>query len=75
MTLWSRPMSNKDLQRHTESVSYIGQAVSRCALLTRRNHIKQKAPIAGQRTLYLSVHDDEYPAEIFLRVKGPDCRT
>ena len=29
--------------------------------------------IAGQRTLYLSVHDDTRPAEIFLRVKGPDC--
>ena len=28
---------------------------------------------AGQCTLYLSVHDDTRPAEIFLRVKGPDC--
>jgi hypothetical protein len=43
------------------------------ALPNRRNHITQKVKIAGQRTLYLSVHDDARPAEIFLRVKGPDC--
>ena len=29
--------------------------------------------LAGRRTLYLSVHDDTQPAEIFLRVKGLDC--
>jgi hypothetical protein len=46
---------------------------SRLALPNRRNHITQKVRIAGQRTLYLSVHDDAQPAEIFLRVKGPDC--
>ena len=28
--------------------------------------------IAGQCTLYLSVHDDTRPAEIFLRVNGSD---
>jgi len=39
----------------------------RLALPNRRNHITQKVKIAGQRTLYLSVHDDEYPTEIFLR--------
>ena len=67
-------MSDKDLQHVTESVSDIGQAGSgRRALPARRNHITQKVRIAGQRTLYLSVHDDEHPAEIFLRVKGPDC--
>lgn len=66
-------MSDKDLQRVTESVSDIGQAVSRRALPARRNHITQKVQIAGQRTLYLSVHDDADPAEIFLRVKGSDC--
>ena len=67
-------MSNKDLQRVTESVSYkIGQATSRRSLPTRRNHITQKVRIAGQRTLYLSVHDDEHPAKIFLRLKGSDC--
>jgi len=32
-----------------------------------RNHFTQKAKIAGQRTLYLSVPDDEYPSEIFPR--------
>ena len=42
-------------------------------LSNRRNHITQKVRIAGQRTLYLSVHDDEHPAEIFLRLKGSDC--
>lgn len=45
----------------------------RLSLPNRRNHITQKVKIAGQRTLYLSVHDDEHPAEIFLRLKGPDC--
>ncbi|MDK2745560.1 MAG: hypothetical protein H8K03_14600 [Nitrospira sp.] len=38
----------------------------------RRNHIPQKVRIAGQGTLYISVHDDPSPAEIFLRVKGTD---
>ena len=46
---------------------------TRLALPNRRNHITQKRKIAGQRTLYLSVHDDDRPAEIFLHLKGPDC--
>lgn len=46
---------------------------TRLALPHRRNHITHKVKIAGSRTLYISVHDDEQPAEIFLRVKGPDC--
>ena len=46
---------------------------TRLALPNRCNHITQKVRIAGQCTLNLSVHDDEQPAEIFLRVKGPDC--
>ena len=66
-------MSDKDLQRVTECVSDIGQAVSRRALPSRRNHITQKVKVAGQRTLYISVHDDEQPAKIFLRLKGSDC--
>jgi hypothetical protein len=66
-------MSDKDLQRVTESVSYIGQAVSRRSLPARRNYITQKVKVAGQRTLYLSIHDDEQPAEIFPPVKGADC--
>ena len=48
---------------------------TRLALPNRRNHVTQKVKIAGQRTLYLSVHDDDQPAEIFLRVKGSDCST
>jgi hypothetical protein len=67
-------MSNKDLQRVTESVSYIGQAsIPRRSLPSRRNHNTQKVKVADQRTLYISVHDDEHPTEIFLRLKGPDC--
>jgi len=46
---------------------------TRLALPTRREHITQKVKIAGRRTLYISVHDDDQPAEIFLRVKGADC--
>ena len=46
---------------------------TRLALPARRNHITQKVRIAGHRTLYLSVHDDAQPAEVFLRLKGPDC--
>jgi ribonucleoside-diphosphate reductase alpha chain len=67
-------MTERDLQRLTNSVDYIdhGQS-SRRLLPTRRNHITQKVKIAGQRRLYLSIHDDEHPSEIFLRVKGPDC--
>ncbi len=67
-------MTERDLQRLTSSVDYIdhGQS-SRRLLPTRRNHITQKVKIAGQRTLYLSVHDDAQPAEIFLRLKGSDC--
>ncbi|HSQ49884.1 MAG TPA: hypothetical protein VLL94_01310 [Nitrospiraceae bacterium] len=38
-----------------------------------RNQITQKVRITGQRTLYISVHDDKHPAEIFLRLKGSDC--
>ena len=67
-------MSDKDLQRVTECVSDIGHGPSpRRVLPPRRNHITQKVKVAGQRTLYLSVHDDDQPVEIFLRVKGSDC--
>lgn len=47
--------------------------ITRLSLPNRRNHITQKVRIVGQRTLYLSVHDHGQPAEVFLRVKGPDC--
>jgi hypothetical protein len=43
------------------------------ALPTHRHHVTQKVLIADQRTLYISVHDDARPAEIFLRLKGCDC--
>ena len=45
----------------------------RRSLPARRHHLTQKVRIAGQRTLYISVHDDDQPAEIFLRLKGSDC--
>ena len=45
----------------------------RLLLPNRRSHITQKVRIAGQRTLYLSVHDDEHPAEIFHRSRQ-HCR-
>jgi hypothetical protein len=67
-------MTDKHLQTLTASVSDIGQAsVLRRSLPTRRHHITQKIKIAGQRALYISVHDDEHPAEIFLRLKGANC--
>ena len=67
-------MAVKDLQQLTPHVDYIDHGPRpRRSLPARRNHITQKVRIAGQRTLYLSVHDDEHPAEIFLRIKGSDC--
>ncbi len=66
-------MSDKQLQRVTECVADIGHTPARRALPARRNDTTQKVRIAGQRTLYISVHDDEGPAEIFLRIKGSDC--
>lgn len=42
-------------------------------LPSRRTHRTQKVRIAGQRTLYFSVHDDTEPAELFIRVRGVDC--
>jgi len=46
---------------------------TRLTLPNRRQHTTQKVRIAWQRTLYISVHDDAQPAEIFLRLKGNDC--
>ena len=48
---------------------------TRVVLPNLRHHITQKVKIAGQRTLYISVHDEVQPAEIFVRVKGSDCST
>lgn len=47
--------------------------IHRRLLPNHRHHITQEVRIAGLRMLYLSVHDDAYPAEIFLRLKGSDC--
>jgi hypothetical protein len=41
----------------------------------RHNHLTQKVRIGGHRVLYLSIHDDPNPVELFLRVKGPDVTT
>ena len=66
-------MSDKDLQRVTESLPYIGQAVLRRPLPNRRNHITQKVRIARQRTPYPRARHDNQPGEILLRLKGSDC--
>lgn len=66
-------MNSKDLQRVTDCVSYIGQPFSPRPLPSGRNHVTQKVRIADQRTLYISMHDNPFPAEIFLRVKGVGC--
>jgi hypothetical protein len=61
------------------SNSGIGNAQSlRHSLPARGNNITQKVRIADQRTFYISVQDDEYPTEIFIRqnidplIKSPD---
>lgn len=46
---------------------------TRLALPNRREHTTQKVRIGNQRMLYISVHDDAHPAEMFLRLKGADC--
>ena len=66
-------MSDKQLQRVTECVAYIGHAAVRGALPARRHNITQKLRIAGQRPLYISVDDDDQRAEIVLRLKGANC--
>ncbi len=49
--------------------------IERRSLPNRRNHVTQKVKVGGQRTLYISVHEDAQPAELFLRVKGEGCTT
>ena len=44
----------------------------RC-LPNRRQHVTQKVKVGGQRTLYISVHEDAQPAELFVRIKGEGC--
>lgn len=44
----------------------------RRTLPARRKHVTQKVQIPG-RTLYISVHDDPAPGEVFLRIKGVGC--
>jgi hypothetical protein len=39
---------------------------TRLSLPNRRNHTTQEVKVAGQRTLYFSVHDDAHPALIGL---------
>ncbi len=41
----------------------------------RREHMTQKVTVGGRRTLYISVHEDAQPAELFVRVKGEGCTT
>jgi hypothetical protein len=53
---------------HQESL----KTARRRALPDRRTHVTQNVWIGRDRVLYLTVHDDPHPAEVFLRVKGPD---
>ena len=46
---------------------------ARRELSSRREQVTQKVRIGGKRTLYVSVHADEHPGELFLRVKGDGC--
>lgn len=48
---------------------------TRLTIPARRNHTTQKVRIAGQRTLYISVHENAHPAEVYLRLNGSDCST
>ena len=57
-----------------QNLSDIGQVEPRRRVLPAcGTHITQKIQIALQRTLYLSMHDDEPPAEVLPRVKELDC--
>ena len=47
--------------------------IHRRPLPNRRQHITQKVRIAVQCTLYLRVHADKQPPEVFLHVKKLDC--
>lgn len=70
---WSLPRTS-ELQLRTARF-YTGTDMTqmkRKILPARRNHITQKVKIAGRRTLYLSVDDDEPPLEVFLRIRGDD---
>ncbi len=49
------------------------EPTTRRELPSRREQVTQKVRIGGKRTLYVSVHADEHPSELFLRVKGHDC--
>ena len=44
-------------------------------LASRREHLTQRVKIGGRRTVYLSVHHDQAPGELFVRVKGEGCTT
>ena len=59
-------MSYRMRVRYRTSIS---ASRSACSPLPHR----QKVQLAGERTPYISVQDDEEPAEIFLRVNGADC--
>lgn len=73
MILWSRLMSNKDVQRLTKCVSDIGQTDSRrSALSDHCCSITPKVKVTSQCSLSNCLHDDEHPAENLLRLKGFD---
>lgn len=44
----------------------------RISVPPRRSQVTQKVLIGNSRRLYISVHDDPHPQEIYLRVHGPN---
>ncbi len=57
------------------AITPLREGTSRRILPNRREAVTQKVRISMQRTLYVSVHQDPEPAEIFCRVKGVGCTT
>ena len=55
------------------AITPLREGTPRRELPARREQVTQKVRIGGKRTLYVSVHADEHPGELFLRVKGRDC--
>ena len=59
----------------TGAITPLREGTQRRILPNRREAVTQKVRISMQRTLYVSVHQDPEPAEIFCRVKGVGCTT
>jgi len=47
---------------------------TRQTLPSRRRSVTQKIVVGRRRTIYLSTQDADQPLELFVRVRGKDCR-